>query len=92
MTCFSQETGDKVMEAGTIIYIPGPDPSLSNLPSIFPNLEQNQVSTHNRSVKADHLMILSGFCNDPTPSDYGQRGPGDGCQVSLLEYENSPEG
>ena len=39
-----QETGDKVMEAGTVIYIPGPDPSLSNLTSIFPNLEQNQVS------------------------------------------------
>ena len=34
------------MEAGTVIYIPGPDPSLSNsnLTSIFPNLEQNQVS------------------------------------------------
>ena len=62
------------MEAGTVIYIPGPDPSLSSLPSIFPNLEQNQVyllaSAHS-SVRADLLMLLSGFCDNTPPPDYG---------------------
>ena len=39
------------MEAGTVIYIPGPDPSLSNLTSIFPNLEQNQAFVTTRHLQ-----------------------------------------
>ena len=38
-----QETCDKVKDDGTVVYIAGPDPSLANNSSIFPNLEQNQV-------------------------------------------------
>ena len=40
---FFQETGDKVKDHGHVVYIAGPDPSLSNNISIFPNLEDNQV-------------------------------------------------
>ena len=38
-----QETGEQVKNEGHVVYIAGPDPSLSNNTSIFPNLEQNQV-------------------------------------------------
>ena len=38
-----QETGEAVKAKGHVVYIAGPDPSLSNNTSIFPNLEQNQV-------------------------------------------------
>ena len=41
--CDTQETCDKVREDGTVVYIAGPDPSLADNTSIFPNLEQNQV-------------------------------------------------
>jgi len=47
-----QETGDKVMASGSVLYIPGPDPSLSNDKSIFPNLEQNQAFVTTRHLAA----------------------------------------
>ena len=38
-----QETGDKVRDKGTIVFIAGPDPGLSTNTSLHPNLEHNQV-------------------------------------------------
>jgi len=51
-----QETGDLVRDNGSIIFIPGPDPSLtSNTGSIHPNLEQNQAFLTTR-----HLSVMAG--------------------------------
>jgi len=46
-----QETADQVKETGSVIYIPGPDPSLANVSSIFPNLEQNQAFVTTRHLQ-----------------------------------------
>lgn len=48
-----QETCDKVKDDGTVVYIAGPDPSLANNSSIFPNLEQNQAFVMTR-----HLPVM----------------------------------
>merc|ERR1712110_115415 len=48
-----QETCDKVKDDGTVVYIAGPDPSLANNTSIFPNLEQNQAFVMTR-----HLPVM----------------------------------
>ena len=53
-----QETCDKVKDDGTVVYIAGPDPSLANNSSIFPNLEQNQVSRVVTNVSHFILIIL----------------------------------
>jgi len=50
-----QETGDKVREKGTIVFIAGPDPGLANNTSIHPNLEQNQAFLTTR-----HLHQMAG--------------------------------
>ena len=71
VTLMYQETGDKVMEAGTVLYIPGPPPSLSNVTSIFPNLEHNQV----RAGACQSLLTVCvplGFCDHPPPAGHGQ--------------------
>ena len=39
-----QETGDIVQEKGTIVFLAGPEPGLSDNISIHPNLEHNQVN------------------------------------------------
>lgn len=49
-----QETCDKVKDDGTVVYIAGPDPSLANNTSIFPNLEQNQAFVMTR-----HLPVMA---------------------------------
>jgi len=51
-----QETGELVRDNGSIIFIPGPDPSLvTNTGSIHPNLEQNQAFLTTR-----HLSAMAG--------------------------------
>jgi len=50
-----QETGDKVREKGTIVFIAGPDPGLATNTSIHPNLEHNQAFLTTR-----HLHQMAG--------------------------------
>jgi len=50
-----QETGDKVRDKGTIVFIAGPDPGLATNTSIHPNLEHNQAFLTTR-----HLHQMAG--------------------------------
>ena len=55
-----QETGDKVREKGTIVFIAGPDPGLATNTSIHPNLEHNQVQ-HRRPYQCQRNTIIRLF-------------------------------
>jgi len=50
-----QETGDIVRQSGSILFIAGPDCSLSRDSSIHPNLEQNQAF-----LSTAHLQVMAG--------------------------------
>jgi len=50
-----QETGDIVRQNGSILFIAGPDLSLSRDSSIHPNLEQNQAF-----LSTAHLQVMAG--------------------------------
>jgi len=52
-----QETGDKVRDKGTIVFIAGPDPGLSTNTSLHPNLEHNQAFLTTRHL---HQMAKEG--------------------------------
>jgi len=50
-----QETGDIVQEKGTIVFLAGPEPGLSDNISIHPNLEHNQAFLNTKHL---HRMAL----------------------------------
>jgi len=55
-----QETGEKVRESGSLVFIAGPHPELqSKTISIHPNLEENQAFLTTRHLKA---MSVEGRC------------------------------
>jgi len=59
-----QETGDKVKDNGHVVYIAGPDPSLSNNISIFPNLEDNQAfvtTKHLQTMDREGRVLVTRF-------------------------------
>ena len=67
-----QETGEAVKESGHLVYIAGPDQSLSNnTSSIFPNLEQNQAfvtTRHLQTMDNDGrvMVVRLGYSNMKT--------------------------
>ena len=65
-----QETGEQVKNEGHVVYIAGPDPSLSNNTSIFPNLEQNQVMISPLHV-CSFIISLSGICDNSSSTNHG---------------------
>ena len=70
-----QETGDKVREKGTIVFIAGPDPGLATNTSIHPNLEHNQVQ-HRRLYHCQRKTIIRLFWPPATSIRWlGRAGP-----------------